>query len=117
MNVLVSLDGSVQSQGIKVSARDWLDMGSETWTTTPDEVKAAAYQAAQVTGWKDDGLLKIMTKCWGPRVDEDTAQFTLQTLKDLAAQYPLPVEELKKDESKPPVWKIKGCDKTLPFPD
>ncbi len=116
MNVLVSLDGSVQSQGIKVSARDWLDMGSETWATTSDETKAAAYQAAQVTGWKDAGLIKIMMECWGPRIDEDTAKFTLDTLKELAQQYPVEVEEVYKDDSPAPVFKIKGCDKTIPFP-
>jgi len=116
MNVLVSLDGSVQSQGIKVSARDWLDMGSETWAKTPDEVKAAAYQAAQVTGWQDAGLLKIMVDCWGPRIDIDAAKFTLETLKDLAQQYPVTVEEVYRDENPNPVFKIGGCDKTLPFP-
>ena len=116
MNVLVSLDGSVQSQGVKVSARDWLDMGSETWATTPDETKAAAYQAAQVTGWKDEGLLKIMIQCWGPRIDEDTAKFTLETLKELAQQHPVAVEEVYKDETPAPVFKIKGCDRTIPFP-
>lgn len=116
MSVLVSLDGSVQSQGVKVSARDWLDMGSETWASTPDEVKAAAYQAAQVTGWKDSGLIKIMVDNWGPRIDEDTAKFTLETLKELAQQHPVAVEEVYKDETPAPVFKIKGCDKTLPFP-
>jgi hypothetical protein len=117
MNVLVMLDSAVQGQGIKLSARDWLDMGSETWQSTSDEAKAAAYQAAVLLGWKDEGLLKIMTGCWGPRVDEGTAKFTLEFLKDLAVIHPIAVEEVYKDESKPPVWKIKDCDKTLPFPN
>lgn len=116
MNVLVSLDGAVQGQGIKLSARDWLDIGSDTWATTSDQMKAAAYQAAKTRGWQDEGLLQIMIKCWGERVDEDTAKFTLETLKELAQQYPVPVEELYKDTSPPPVFKIKGCDKTIPFP-
>jgi len=116
MNVLVSLDGSVQSQGVKVNARDWLDMGSPTWATTPDQVKAAAYQAAQVTGWKDDGLIKVMVNCWSPRIDEDTAKFTLITLRELSQQYPVVVEEVYKDQSPLPVFKINGSDKTIPFP-
>ena len=116
MNALVSLDGSVQSQGVKIGARSWLDMGSETWATTSDKTKATAYQAAQVTGWKDEGLIKVMVGCWGPRIDESTAKFTLDTLKEFAQQYPVAVEEVYKDETPPPVFKIKGCDKTIPFP-
>ena|ERR1019366_3625779 len=115
-NVIVSLDGSVQSQGVKVSVRDWLDIGSETWATTSDESKAAAYQAAQVTGWKDVGLIQLMMTAWGPRIDEDTAKFTLTVLKELSEQYPVAVEEVYKDESHPPVFKIKNCDRTIPFP-
>lgn len=116
MKVLVSLDGAVQSQGIKVNARDWLDMGSENWSTVPDAVKGAAYQAALAAGWKDEGLLKVITECWGERIDEEGAKFTLETLKEFAAEHPCEVEEVKKDESKPPVWKIKDCNRTLPFP-
>ncbi len=114
---VISLDGSVQSQGIKVSVRDWLDMGSEGWSKTPEVVKAAAYQAAKVTGWQDAGLLKIMLDNWYPRIDEDSAKFTLETLQDLAQKYPLGVEEVYKDENPQPVFKIKGCDKTIPFPE
>jgi len=54
MNVLLMLDGAVQGQGLKLSSRDWLDLGSETWSTTSDKDKAAAYQAVVVAGWKDD---------------------------------------------------------------
>jgi len=116
MNVLVSLDSAVQSQKVKLNARDWLDMGSETWATTPDKAKAAAYQAAIVAGWKDEGLLKVMQNCWGPRIDEDTAKFTLQTLKELAQEHPFTVEEVYKDETPAPVFKIAGCDRKIPFP-
>lgn len=116
MSAIVSLDGSIQRQGVKVSARDWLDMGSETWAKTPDEVKALAYQAAQVTGWTDAGLIKLMTDTWGPRIDEDTAKFTLETLQELSKEHPAEVEEVYKDEAPAPVFKIAGCDKTVPFP-
>ena len=116
MSAIVSLDGSVQRQGVKVSARDWLDIGSEIWATTPDKVKALAYQASQVTGWTDTGLIKLMVKTWGPRIDEDTAKFTIETLQELSKQHPAVVEEVYKDDSPPPVFKIAGCDKTVPFP-
>jgi hypothetical protein len=116
MSAIVSLDGSVQRQGIKVSARDWLDMGSETWAKTPDKVKALAYQAAQITGWTDAGLIKLMTGTWGPRIDEDTAKFTLETLRELSKENPADVEEVYKDDAPPPVFKITGCDKMIPFP-
>jgi hypothetical protein len=116
MNPLVSLDGAVQSQGIKLSCRDWLDMGSETWSTTSDKDKAFAYQAALATGWKDEGLLKLMVGAWKPRVDEDVAKFTLQMLKDLVTEYPAQVEEVYKNTNPPPVFKVAGCDRQIPFP-
>lgn len=116
MNAIISLDGVVQRQGIKVSAADWLDMGSESFTKTPKEVKAAAYQAAKVAGWQDAGLLKIILDSWSPRIDEHMAKFTIELLKDLAVLYPLEVIEVRKDDSAPPVFKINGCDKTIPFP-
>ncbi len=113
---IISLDGVVQRQGIKVNAADWLDTGSESWRKTPDEVKAAAYQAAKAAGWKDAGLLKLMVDTWSPRIDEDMAKFTLELLKDLAILFPKEVEQIKSDDTAPPVFKIKGCDKTIPFP-
>ncbi len=113
---IISLDGVVQRQGIKVSAADWLDMGSVSFSKTPDEVKAAAYQAAKAAGWKNAGLLKLMVDTWGPRVDEDTAKFTLELLKDLAILFPKEIEQVKEDKTTPPVFKIKGCEKTIPFP-
>lgn len=113
---IISLNGDIQRQGIKVDVEDWLDMGSKTWVTTPDAVKAAAYQAAMVVGWKDSGLLKIMMDTWPSRIDEDQAKVTLEVLQALAKKFPCGVEEIKKDTSSPPVFKIKGCDKTLPFP-
>lgn len=115
MNVIVSLDGAVQGQGIKASVDDWLNIGSDSWGKTPNEIKAAAYQAAKVSGWKDAGLLQVIIRCW--KMDEDMAKFTLETLKELEIQHPFQVDEIRKDESKPPVWKIKNCDKTLPFPE
>src|SRR5690242_16791250 len=98
MNVLIDLDGSVQSQGIKVVAADWLDIGSETWKKTPESVKAAAYQAALVTGWKDEGLIKIITDCWNERYDEDSAKLVIDILREYAKKYPVEIEEVYKTE-------------------
>jgi hypothetical protein len=113
---LNSLNGDVQRQGIKLDVLDWLDMGSETWRTTPEKDKAAAYQAAKVSGWTDNGLMKLMVKAWGPRVDEDSAKTALEILQIFAELHPVPVEEVYKDEAAEPVFKIQGCERTLPFP-
>lgn len=96
-SVITALDSSVQGQGIRVSVRDWLDIGSEGWKNTPDKVKAAAYQAAKANGWTDKGLLALMVHEFGPRIDEDTAKFTLECLKDAEKEFPLELIEEKKD--------------------
>ena len=82
MNLRDTLNGSVQSQGIKVDVRAWLDMGSKEWQDTEPDIKARAYQAALVTGWTDQGLISFMTKEFAPRVDEEWAKLTLDTLRD-----------------------------------
>lgn len=91
-NPLTMLDSSVQGQGVKVSARDWLDMGSEGWAKVPNRAKAAAYQASKLAGWTDDGLKAVMLKEWSPRVDDDTAIFVLNLLRELAKEYPFDQE-------------------------
>jgi len=95
--VLSMLDGSVQSQGLAVSHRDWLDMGSESWGDTPDNVKAAAYQAAHLTGWDDARLRQIMLHAYTHLTDHlmDT---TMECLRGLAMKFPLHVEA---DSEKP----------------
>src|SRR5437660_953560 len=103
---LAMLDGSVQSQGIRVSARDWLDMGSEEWAKTDNRVKAAAYQAALVTGWTEDGLRSVMTHAWGPRVDDDVATFVLALLRELAEEFPVQVEDVYKVEPERPEMRL-----------
>jgi hypothetical protein len=99
MNPIAMLDGSVQSQGVRVSARDWLDIGSEGWKDTSNKVKAAAYQAAKITGWTDDGLKAIMVNTWGPRIDSDVASFTLNLLSEFAKEFPVEQEEVYKVEA------------------
>jgi len=98
MSTLTALDGSVQSQGIKASFKDWLDIGSEEWQKTPDKVKAAAYQAAKVCGWRDEGLKQLILNQLTPRSDEFTAEFTLDILKKLAATYPVEQEQVYETE-------------------
>src|SRR5258708_5190894 len=96
-SVATALDSSVQSQGVKVNFRDWLDMGPENWSATPDRVKAAAYQAVLVNGWTKRGLISIMLNEFGPRVDEDTAKFTLECLEDFAKEHPFEIINEKKE--------------------
>ena len=115
MNILDTLNGSVYSQGIKIDARDWLDMGSEGWRATTDKQKAAAYQAAKVTGWTDKGLYEIMIKQFGPRIDEFQADLTLGLLRDYEKEYPIEQEVLDTKDHKD-VWKVTGSETAFPFP-
>lgn len=86
-----SLNGCVQSQGIRVNIENWLVMGSDEWNETPDQIKAWAYQAAGVTGWTDAALSLILTnKC--PFMNDDMCVTILNMLKEWAAEYPLEVQ-------------------------
>lgn len=104
-DVFNTLDGSVQSQGVRVDARAWLDMGSKSWSETDDKTRARAYQAAKVTGWSDDALIAIMVESL-PHLDQDIMEYTVGMLHDLDKKYPAKIEdvyepkiecELKKD--------------------
>jgi len=94
-HMLSTLDGDVQSQGIQLSHRDWLDMGSEGWQSTPDEAKAAAYQAALSVGGWDDGRLTSMMLRQYDHLQQSVVDLTLQTLHRLIDEHPLHVEDVK----------------------
>lgn len=100
MNKVISLNGSVHSQGVKIDIPAWLDMGSQEWQNTSGELKAAAYQASKVCGWTDDGLKVIMKSEFAPRVDDFMADVTLETLQDLAKQFPVEVEQVYETAAK-----------------
>lgn len=91
--LLSQLDGSVQSQGIRVSAKSWLDMGSDEWKEVDDKTKAYAYQAAQLTGWKDEAIKEVVNHAF-PYLNS-VIDYTLIQLKELAKQYPVDVVEEK----------------------
>lgn len=95
-----SLNGNVQSQGIKVDHVAWLDMGSNDWHETSSELKAKAYQAAKATGWTDSGLKKIIIDEFGPRLDHFWADTIIETLQALAEQYPVETLTLKDTDIK-----------------
>ena len=97
--VFGSLDGDVQSQGIKVGHRDWLDPGSEGYANLPDEVKAAAYQAAKVCGWDDSQLKSLMLQHY-PHLDDQFMSLSIKTLVELEEKYPLQVDEVYDPEEK-----------------
>lgn len=100
------LNSSVQSQGIKVDFRAWLDMGSQEWKETPEKVKAYAYQAAKVCGWTDAGLKKIILDEFTPRVDDFMANVTMDTLQALAEQFPAKVEQIREVKQESPTFKF-----------
>jgi hypothetical protein len=86
------LNGCVQAQGIKVNIENWLVMGSREWNETPDNIKAWAYQAAGVTGWSNEALVRIVTDKY-KHIDEEMAQITINLLKDLSSEHKLEVEQ------------------------
>ena len=90
--VLNTLDGAVQSQGVHVGARDWLDMGSDGWAETSDQMKAYAYQAAMITGWNDDSLSEMMLELF-PHLQPSIMLHTIKLLKELTGKYPVEVVE------------------------
>ena len=91
--MLSSLDGDVQSQGVKVSRRDWLDMGSKGWNSTDNKTKAAAYQAAIVCGWEDEQLKSLMLQQY-EHLKPSMVDFTIKELQGLSKLHPLEVEEI-----------------------
>ena len=93
------INGSVYSQGIKVRFPGWMVLGSKEWDETPNEIKAYAYQAVLATGWTKESLIKTVCALYN-FIDEHMAEFTINLLNDLVKQYPLEVEERKKEQPK-----------------
>ncbi len=92
-DVLASLDGNVHSQGVKIGHRAWLDLGSKEWDGTPDSVKAAAWQAAKVTGWQEETLKALMVDGYG-HITDTTISMAISLLKSWESEYPLDVENV-----------------------
>ncbi len=93
-----SLNGNVQSRGIKIDHSSWLDMGSIGWGETSKEIKAQAYQIAREVGWTDEGLKKIILTEFAPRLDHFWADLIIENLQTYAKEYPIeikPKEEVK----------------------
>lgn len=92
-HILSSLDGDVQSQGIRLSHKEWLDMGSEEWGKTEDKAKAYAYQAAvKIGSWSDLRLKELMLKKY-EHIKESFIDLTIEELKSLSEKYPLDIEQ------------------------
>lgn len=89
--VIDSINGSVQSQGIKVNIENWLVIGCKEYDETPDEVKAYAYQAAHLTGWTDMSLTNAVSRKY-PHLDADMLQFVFDNLKELSEKHKLEVK-------------------------
>jgi hypothetical protein len=87
-----TIDGNIQSQGIKVRFPAWMVIGSPEWEITPERIKAYAYQAAKTTGWSDESLINAVTAAY-KHIDKHMAKFTIETLKILAEEYKLEVIE------------------------
>lgn len=83
-----TLDQLLQSQGIPLSARDWLVLGSSGWQTTADGPKAAAYRAAHTAGWTDEQLVAVIKELCGPDFNECTANLALSILHSLEQSSP-----------------------------
>lgn len=94
--LVAQLDGAVQSQGVRVGARAWIDIGSKEWDATPEQVRAAAYQAAGITGWSDGAIGDIVLSAF-PFITPACWEYTLKLLQDLAKKYPVSVEKTKNE--------------------
>jgi hypothetical protein len=90
--IIDSINGSVQSQGVKIKFPAWMVIGSDEWNSTTDQKRAYAYQAALVTGWTNSSLIKAVCEVY-EFIDEHMAKFTIQLLEDLVKEYPLEIEE------------------------
>lgn len=86
--MLESLDGNIQSHGLKVRFKNWMVMGSDEWNSTPDMAKSYAYQIAKWCGWTT-GALKNLLVSTHPYIDKNMAEFTISELDNLAMSYPL----------------------------
>lgn len=93
--LLNSLDGDVQSLGVKISHREWLDIGYEGYSKVPDEVKAVAYQFAIKRGWTDQSLTNLMMKSY-PHLSEFILNDTINDLRNLSQKFP--VSDLSEDK-------------------
>jgi hypothetical protein len=111
LDLEASLSGVVQSQGIKIPIRGWLDIGSKEWQDIESKEKAAAYQAALICGWTDQGLLTFIKSKYAPRVDEQMANMTLEVLQDSAKEFPVEIEQIGETKVDTPVFKKRGEDK------
>lgn len=93
-SLVSQLDGSVQSQGVRLSCRAWLDMGSREWQETDNKTRAAAYQAAKVTGWTDESIADIVRSAF-PHIMASVLEYTLKQLVKWSEEYPVQVEVLR----------------------
>jgi hypothetical protein len=97
-HVLSALDGDVNSQGVRIGHRDWLDMGSEGFANTPEKVKAAAFQAATTVGaWEIERLKSLMVKRY-PHITQHIMETAINILQSLAEQHPFVTETVQESE-------------------
>jgi hypothetical protein len=108
LDLEASLDGAIQSQGIRIPIRGWLDIGSKEWQDTEAKEKGLAYQAALVCGWTDQGLLAFIKSKYAPRIDDQMAQVTLEALQDWAKEFPVEIEQVNETKIDTPVFKKRG---------
>lgn len=87
------LDGDVQSQGIKLNHREWLDLGSKDWTNVPDKVKSAAWQAAKLRGWDKTPIKNAMMEQY-KHIKESMMNLVFEELESLVKKYPFEIEDL-----------------------
>lgn len=94
--MIESLDGIVQSYGLKVRFKNWMVMGSDEWNETPETVKSYVYQIAKSCGWTEGALKNLLVSAY-PYIDKNMAEFTISELVGLAIRYPLETKDEKRD--------------------
>lgn len=102
MRVFEMLDGDINSQGLKIGHRAWLDLGSKEWESTTEAQKAAAYQIATgIKGWEPARLANMMLVKY-KHMRQSTIDLTFKLLEEWSQQFPLPIEDVA-DATKLPV--------------
>lgn len=85
--IITTIDGNVQSEGIKIRFPGWMVIGSSEWLESSDEIKAHAYQAAKKHGWSDESLVKSVVAVH-QHIDRKMAEFTISELQEMSKSHP-----------------------------
>lgn len=94
--VAETIDGNVQSKGVKIKFAGWMSIGSQEWEESSDQLKAHAYQAAIAAGWTNKTLSEVACAIY-EHINKSTVEFTLSELMLLAKTHPISLPSKKRE--------------------